>query len=466
ATDDRQTNAHIRDLCTERHLWINVVDDPELSAFQVPAVVDRAPLTLAISSGGHAPVLARRMRERLETLMDHEMGTLAGMLAERRDAIRRAYPDLSQRRAFYDWTLDGPPLALLAQGDTAGATRSLDDALLQPAGWPRRMLTVLAAPATDPGLLTLKGLRALHAADALLFDPSMHDDAVLSMARRDAQRLPCAFDAWQTAEQADSTMSAVLEEYGRVVMLTPAGGDIAPQIGACLNAMQERGVHVESLRNRRIYPFGRSNQGIDCSVLQRRWAHFPATLLKPESHRMAIPFKQFKRSARVLSALVATFALHSPALSQDQALLNVSYDPTRELYRELNEAFVAQYTKESGKTLQIRQSPGGSGKQARSAIDGLDADRTALARAYHIHAIARSGLLPTDWQTRLPHNSSPYTSTIVFLVRKGNPKQIADWNDLVRSDVEVITPNPKTSGGARWNYLAAWAYGLETGGGE
>ena len=247
ATDDRQTNAHIRDLCTERHLWINVVDDPELSAFQVPAVVDRAPLTLAISSGGHAPVLARRMRERLETLVDHEMGTLAGMLAERRDAIRRAYPDLSQRRAFYDWTLDGPPLALLAQGDTAGATRSLDDALLQAAGWPRRMLTVLAAPATDPGLLTLKGLRALHAADALLFDPSMHDDAVLSMARRDAQRLPCAFDAWQTAEQADSTMSAVLEEYGRVVMLTSAGGDIAPHIGACLNAMQERGVHVESL---------------------------------------------------------------------------------------------------------------------------------------------------------------------------------------------------------------------------
>ena len=181
---------------------------------------------------------------------------------------------------------------------------------------------------------------------------------------------------------------------------------------------------------------------------------------------MAIPFKQFKRSARLITALVATFALHGTALSQDQTLLNVSYDPTRELYRELNEAFVAQYTKESGKTLQIRQSHGGSGKQARSVIDGLDADVVTLALAYDIDAIARSGLLPTDWQTRLPHNSSPYTSTIVFLVRKGNPKQIADWNDLVRSDVEVITPNPKTSGGARWNYLAAWAYGLETGGGE
>src|SRR5690606_38357737 len=129
-----------------------------------------------------------RMRERLETLVDHEMGMLAGLLAERRNAIRRAYPDLAQRRAFYDWTLDGPPLALLARGDTPGAARSLDEALLQPMGWPRRMLTVITAPARDPGLLTLKGLRALHAADALLFDPSIHDEAVLSMARRDAQR--------------------------------------------------------------------------------------------------------------------------------------------------------------------------------------------------------------------------------------------------------------------------------------
>src|SRR5690606_4790713 len=121
------------------------------------------------------------------------------------------------------------------------------DALLQPAGWPRRMLTVLAAPATDPGLLTPTGLRALHAAASLLFAPSMLDDAVLSLAPRHAQRLPCAFDAAQTAEPADRPMSAVLEEYGRVVMLTSAGGDMAPQIGACLNAMQERGVHVESL---------------------------------------------------------------------------------------------------------------------------------------------------------------------------------------------------------------------------
>lgn len=142
-------------------------------------------------------------------------------------------------------------------------------------------------------------------------------------------------------------------------------------------------------------------------------------------------------------------------------LLNVSYDPTRELYRDLNKAFIDQYRLSTNTELTIRQSHGGSGRQARSVIDGLDADVVTLALAYDIDAIADAGLLSEDWQKRLPDNSAPYKSTIVFLVRKGNPKQIKDWNDLVKNDVQVITPNPKTSGGARWNYLAAWAYALE-----
>src|SRR5690606_7936528 len=150
-----------------------------------------------------------------------------------------------------------------------------------------------------------------------------------------------------------------------------------------------------------------------------------------------------------------------PALAQDkQTLLNVSYDPTRELYREINDAFIKDYAAKAGVELTIRQSHGGSGKQARAVIEGLDADVVTLALAYDIDAIAERGVLAKDWQARLPGNSSPYTSTIVFLVRKGNPKQIHDWSDLVKEGVEVITPNPNTSGGARWNYLAAWAYGL------
>lgn len=140
-------------------------------------------------------------------------------------------------------------------------------------------------------------------------------------------------------------------------------------------------------------------------------------------------------------------------------LLNVSYDPTRELYRDVNANFARKWKAETGQDLEIRQSHGGSGKQARSVIDGLAADVVTLALAYDIDEIAqRTKSLPANWQTRLPDNSSPYTSTIVFLVRKGNPKRIRDWNDLVRPDVKVITPNPKTSGGARWNYLAAWGY--------
>ena len=142
-------------------------------------------------------------------------------------------------------------------------------------------------------------------------------------------------------------------------------------------------------------------------------------------------------------------------------LLNVSYDPTREFYEEFNKSFAAYWEKEKGQTVTINQSHGGSGKQSRSVIDGLDADVVTLALAYDIDAIAQAGKLSEDWQSKLENNSSPYTSTIVFLVRKGNPKGIKDWDDLVKQDVSVITPNPKTSGGARWNYLAAWGYALE-----
>jgi sulfate/thiosulfate transport system substrate-binding protein len=148
----------------------------------------------------------------------------------------------------------------------------------------------------------------------------------------------------------------------------------------------------------------------------------------------------------------------SSAFAADINLLNVSYDPTRELYGEFNKAFAAAYQKETGKSVEIKQSHGGSGSQARAVIDGLQADVVTLALAYDIDAIAAKGLTVADWQKRLPQNSSPYTSTIVFLVRKGNPKGIKDWDDLIKPGVAVITPNPKTSGGARWNYLAAWGY--------
>lgn len=146
------------------------------------------------------------------------------------------------------------------------------------------------------------------------------------------------------------------------------------------------------------------------------------------------------------------------------SLLNVSYDPTREFYRDINAAFQKKWLEEKGQNIDVRQSHGGSGKQARSVIDGLEADVVTLALAYDIDMIAeKSGLLPKSWQKRLPRNSSPYTSTVVFLVRKGNPKGIKDWPDLARPGVSVITPNPKTSGGARWNYLAAWGAALQSG---
>ena len=154
--------------------------------------------------------------------------------------------------------------------------------------------------------------------------------------------------------------------------------------------------------------------------------------------------------------IFAAFA--ASAVLADSTLLNVSYDPTRELYKAVNEAFIKDWKAKGGETVTIEQSHGGSGKQARAVIDGLQADVVTLALQADIDQIAKAGLINADWQKRLGNNSSPYTSTIVFLVRKGNPKGIKDWGDLIKDGVEVITPNPKTSGGARWNYLAAWAY--------
>ncbi len=169
-----------------------------------------------------------------------------------------------------------------------------------------------------------------------------------------------------------------------------------------------------------------------------------------------------------LTALVAVLTLFAAAAAgADTTLLNVSYDPTRELYQDFNAAFAKYWKAKTGESVSIKTSHGGSGKQARAVIDGLEADVVTLALAYDIDAIAANAkLLPTDWQKRLPHNAAPYSSTIVFLVRKGNPKAIRDWGDLVKPGTVVITPNPKTSGGARWNYLAAWAYALKQPGGN
>jgi len=159
-----------------------------------------------------------------------------------------------------------------------------------------------------------------------------------------------------------------------------------------------------------------------------------------------------------LLALLLAVGVSNAAFAKD--FLNVSYDPTRELYQEYNVAFAKYWKAKGGEEISFKQSHGGSGKQGRSVIDGLEADVVTLALAYDIDAIAQRGLIAENWQKRLPNNASPYTSTIVFLVRKGNPKKIKDWNDIVKAGVEVVTPNPKTSGGARWNYLAAWGYAL------
>ena len=164
---------------------------------------------------------------------------------------------------------------------------------------------------------------------------------------------------------------------------------------------------------------------------------------------------------RRMLPIVAGLLWASSAFAADVTLLNASYDPTRELYVDFNKAFAANYRKETGKTVEIKQSHGGSGSQARGVIDGLQADVVSLALAYDIDAIAAKGLIAADWQKRLPLNASPYTSTIVFLARKGNPKGIKDWDDLIKPGIAVVTPNPKTSGGARWNYLAAWGYAVK-----
>lgn len=171
-----------------------------------------------------------------------------------------------------------------------------------------------------------------------------------------------------------------------------------------------------------------------------------------------------KKTLLTIASLAFTISLVAPitALAKEVTLLNVSYDPTRELYVDFNAAFSKYWQAKTGDTVKVNQSHGGSGKQARAIIDGLDADVATLALAYDVDQLYdKAKLIPKDWQKRLGHNSSPYTSTIVFLVRKGNPKNIKDWNDIIKPGVSVITPNPKTSGGARWNYLAAWAYALK-----
>nr|MBL8411923.1 sulfate ABC transporter substrate-binding protein [Dechloromonas sp.] len=170
------------------------------------------------------------------------------------------------------------------------------------------------------------------------------------------------------------------------------------------------------------------------------------------------------RKLGLISALTLALAAGN-ALAQT-TLLNVSYDPTRELYKDVNAAFNKHWQAKTGQTVNIRQSHGGSGKQARSVADGLEADVVTLALGSDLDALAERKLIPPDWQKRFPHNSAPYTSTIVFLVRKGNPKAIKDWGDLAKPGIGVITPNPKTSGGARWNYLAAWAWALKQPGGN
>ena len=170
-------------------------------------------------------------------------------------------------------------------------------------------------------------------------------------------------------------------------------------------------------------------------------------------------FTRFLISLLALSAALSAGAAES-------SLLNVSYDPTRELYQDFNKSFIQHWKSLSGDSLKIKQSHGGSGKQARAVIDGLQADVVTLALAYDIEEIAQRSLIAKDWQKRLPNNSAPYTSTIVFLVRKGNPKGVKDWNDLVRAGISVVTPNPKTSGGARWNHMAAWTYAFKQPGGS
>ena len=184
----------------------------------------------------------------------------------------------------------------------------------------------------------------------------------------------------------------------------------------------------------------------------------PSRRESPPQPQWRVMLRRWLTRLGVTTALLCIGAISAYA---DQSLLNVSYDPTREFYADYNRFFAERWKEQTGETIAVRASHSGSGAQARAVIDGLEADVVTLALAYDIDAIAdKANLLPSDWQKRLPNNSAPYTSTIVFLVRKGNPKQIRDWADLTRTDIKVITPNPKTSGGARWNYLAAWGYAL------
>jgi sulfate/thiosulfate transport system substrate-binding protein len=175
----------------------------------------------------------------------------------------------------------------------------------------------------------------------------------------------------------------------------------------------------------------------------------------PVGEIVLIRFKSV--SARGAVGALFALVLGSAAVAADVTLLNVSYDPTRELYADINTAFSREFAASTGKSVEIKQSHGGSGRQARSVIDGLPADVVTLALAYDIDEISDRGLIAPGWTQKLPNNASPFTSTIVFLVRKGNPKAVKDWDDLVKPGIKVVTPNPKTSGGARWNYLAAWA---------
>jgi sulfate transport system substrate-binding protein len=184
------------------------------------------------------------------------------------------------------------------------------------------------------------------------------------------------------------------------------------------------------------------------------------------TNRSLSPYRFSALSLLLAAATALAFTATQPASAATRTLLNVSYDPTREFYQEFNTAFAKVWKTKTGDDVVINQSHGGSGKQARSVIDGLEADVVSLALAYDVDAVRKAGLINDDWRSRLANNAAPYTSTIVFLVRKGNPTGIKDWSDLIRDGVGVITPNPKTSGGARWNYLAAWGYALKQPGGS
>jgi siroheme synthase, N-terminal domain len=248
ATDDERINERVKNEAEYRHVWVNVVDDPALSAFHVPAVIDRSPIAIAISSGGYAPVIARRLREHIESLVEHSIGALATALATRREAIQRSYPDLTQRRRFYEWALDGPASTLFRDGRHAEGEAQLDVALQQPRAWPRNALTLLRTDGRDPGLLTLKGLRALHEADALIYDTRLHMETVLSMGRRDAERIPVELISNMVSEAMRGKLISTIQDHGRVVLLLTPGDnapDFASGMAELVRALERSGVPVE-----------------------------------------------------------------------------------------------------------------------------------------------------------------------------------------------------------------------------